>query len=132
MTSTERELLPCPFCGGDELSHGWSAPGVDGSATTGEVQCHTCDALLWKETEAEAITAWNTRASNTREDALEEQPQLAHPSKGPEPSLRQLVRRYYGEHFAAARADELTAQYIAALNLNPTNPIPGQSGEERA
>lgn len=57
-------LLPCPICGGDEISHGWSAPGVDGSASTGEVQCHSCDLLLWKETEAEAIAAWNTRAQS--------------------------------------------------------------------
>lgn len=54
-------LLPCPFCGSDETSHGWSSPGVDGSMNTGEVQCHSCDAIVWKATEAEAIAAWNTR-----------------------------------------------------------------------
>lgn len=65
------EIKGCPFCGGNEISHGWSAPGLDGSATTGEVQCHTCDALLWKETEAEAIAAWNTHTPAVSEEAVE-------------------------------------------------------------
>lgn len=55
--------LPCPFCGGDELSHGWESPGVNGSPSTGTVQCHNCNALVFAEpSEADAITAWNTRA----------------------------------------------------------------------
>jgi hypothetical protein len=29
--------------------------------STGEVQCHNCDILLWRPTEAEAIAAWNRR-----------------------------------------------------------------------
>lgn len=63
------QLLPCPLCNGDELSHGWSSPGVDGSDATGEVQCHACDLLIWKPTEAEAIAAWNTRHRLAAEQA---------------------------------------------------------------
>lgn len=59
----EVTLLPCPFCGGDELSHGWSSPGYDGSMHSGSAECHSCGALIIAETEAEAITAWNTRAT---------------------------------------------------------------------
>lgn len=59
------ELKPCPFCGSDELSHGWSAPGFDGSNCTGNVECHNCNALIYTHGgEAEAITAWNTRADS--------------------------------------------------------------------
>lgn len=70
MSAGHTELLPCPFCGSDELSHGWSAPGVDGSATTGEVQCHNCNAVIWTDTESDAITAWNTRAIEAAEADL--------------------------------------------------------------
>lgn len=57
------ELKPCPFCGSDELSHGWSAPGYDGSMSTGNVECHNCNALIYTAGgEAEAIAAWNKRA----------------------------------------------------------------------
>lgn len=58
------ELKACPFCGSDELSHGWSAPGIDGSMSTGTVECHSCNALIYADTEAEAITAWNTRTGD--------------------------------------------------------------------
>jgi len=60
---TPRELLPCPFCGGDEISHGWSSPGYDGSMHTGNVECHACNAFILADTEAEAIAAWNTRTA---------------------------------------------------------------------
>lgn len=55
------ELKPCPFCGSDELSHGWQAPGVDGSMNTGTVECHNCNAFIYAEGEDEAIAAWNSR-----------------------------------------------------------------------
>lgn len=59
-----QELKPCPFCGSDELSHGWSAPGCDGSMSTGNVECHNCNALIYSQQgECDAIAAWNTRAS---------------------------------------------------------------------
>jgi Lar family restriction alleviation protein len=55
--SDEPTLAACPFCGGDELSHGHSFPPHQG-----EVQCHTCDAQIFAGSEAEAIAAWNRRA----------------------------------------------------------------------
>ena len=61
--SEQAELLPCPFCGGDELAHGWSSPGMDGSMHTGSVECHSCNAMVYAGTEAEAIAAWNRRAT---------------------------------------------------------------------
>lgn len=52
------DLLPCPFCGGTELSHGYSWP-----PEIGVVQCHSCDALVTADSEDEAITKWNRRAA---------------------------------------------------------------------
>ena len=54
-------LKPCPFCGGDELSHGWDSPGWDGSEMTGNVECHGCRSFILADDEREAIAAWNTR-----------------------------------------------------------------------
>jgi len=53
------ELLPCPFCGSDETSHGF----VNAGMIMGNCECHACNACIWAETEAEAIAAWNTRAT---------------------------------------------------------------------
>lgn len=58
MTDETERLLPCPFCGGDELSHGYAQAGI----VMGNVECHACNACLWADTESEAIAAWNTRA----------------------------------------------------------------------
>lgn len=74
------ELKPCPFCGSDELSHGWSAPGYDGSMSTGNVECHNCNALIYTAGgEAEAIAAWNRRThfAAVRNEALEEAAKVA-------------------------------------------------------
>lgn len=54
----EIALLPCPFCGGDELSHGHSYPPA-----LGNVECHSCDMTIFGETEAKAIEKWNLRTS---------------------------------------------------------------------
>ena len=54
------EPLPCPICGGDELSHGFVAGAGVGWGTAG---CEACDLQITKDTEAEAISAWNTRAT---------------------------------------------------------------------
>ena len=56
MTKTE-ELKPCPFCGGKAELVKFQRPNHFGSV------CTNCD--VWRDdrcnTEAEAITAWNTR-----------------------------------------------------------------------
>jgi Lar family restriction alleviation protein len=53
-------LKPCPLCGGNELSHGFVNTG---SVMWGTAGCETCDLQVTKETEAEAIAAWNIRAT---------------------------------------------------------------------
>jgi Lar family restriction alleviation protein len=60
-------LRPCPFCGGDETSHGY----VDyGTYSFGNVECHSCEAVVTADTETKAIAAWNTRAAQADADAL--------------------------------------------------------------
>lgn len=58
-------VKPCPFCGGkarivqnDPLMKGEKKFYVFG------VICNECDAHFWKNTEEEAIEAWNRRADN--------------------------------------------------------------------
>jgi len=71
---TQGETLPCPFCGGEGLTHrvptGW------------RVSCKNCDAQprpgFPSKSEVEAITAWNARASTQpRGDAVEIADQLS-------------------------------------------------------
>ena len=59
------ELKPCPFCGG-------KARIVENDPFGSQrkefrcygVICNGCDAHFWKNTEEEAIDAWNRRADN--------------------------------------------------------------------
>ena len=53
------ELKPCPFCGGKAI--------IDGcDETLWIVICKKCDASIgYKETEQEAIEAWNSRVEPT-------------------------------------------------------------------
>lgn len=55
------ELLPCPFCGGEATVERMGHNGYYFVACAG-LNC--CDSAL-ADTEAEAITAWNTRAERT-------------------------------------------------------------------
>ena len=65
--TTETELKPCPFCGGEAgLYHhtpfgyepSWHVECVDGDGGDEGCGCGTCH----HETKAEAIAAWNRRA----------------------------------------------------------------------
>lgn len=62
MTTPPPSLKPCPFCGGEAvLAHSHSEP-FDLAAC---LHCHTQGPA--RPTRAEAITAWNNRASDTLE-----------------------------------------------------------------
>lgn len=68
MMSDETTLLPCPFCGGEAsvIDH----HNDDGSVSVGcdNDTCLGFSGLGWLyKTEAEAIAAWNTRATLTCE-----------------------------------------------------------------
>lgn len=49
------------------------------------------------------------------ESILDKEVQLAPITDGPEPTLRNLIRRYYGEHFGVEERDFYTAEYIKGL-----------------
>ena len=55
------ELMACPFCGSDSI--GFKDAGLPDCYAG----CNGCGATtLWKESRAEAITAWNRRIASTR------------------------------------------------------------------
>ena len=71
------ELLPCPFCGGEDASvasrqhyryankRGWNVLCADCGGGIGLIECGDG---IWRgefETEAKAIEAWNTRSAGT-------------------------------------------------------------------
>lgn len=60
---TAPDLLPCPFCGGEARK--WQDPSHSAAwfigCDDGDRDCF--GSINWAETEAEAIAAWNTRAT---------------------------------------------------------------------
>lgn len=73
MNNTEQtqptELKECPFCGNNaELETGYNL-----------VQCadRNCDCIIKRKTDEEAITAWNTRATDKRVEELERELSIA-------------------------------------------------------
>lgn len=53
--TTKQELLPCPFCGSNDID-------TEGPCYT-EFMCNDCGASIYDQaSHAEAIAAWNTRA----------------------------------------------------------------------
>lgn len=63
MTNKTEALKPCPFCGGEAQSY--FNPSCDCCGhISGVAYCGSCSAEIGhRKTEAEAIAAWNTRAS---------------------------------------------------------------------
>lgn len=58
-------LAACPFCGGEVQSDN-GAPGY----IAANVECAKCDLHFYGSTEAQAITAWNTRTDPLHTAAL--------------------------------------------------------------
>ncbi|WP_419692202.1 Lar family restriction alleviation protein [Burkholderia gladioli] len=75
MSDKLSELLPCPFCGSDEVTVGsFGSSCIDPQHY---VQCEQCDgATVRHASDGEAIAAWNRRASpapaiSESEDAIQ-------------------------------------------------------------
>ena len=75
MTDTP-ELLPCPFCGGDAVVTAHEAhehspilkrimPDLPDHAGSFDASCLSCDIGVLRDTDAEAIAAWNRRTPAT-------------------------------------------------------------------
>lgn len=62
--------LPCPFCGGNKVL---ISQTLDQKAPNWFAACHraTCAFTGYSSTEAEALTAWNTRAVNSHHELIE-------------------------------------------------------------
>lgn len=55
------KLLPCPFCGGEQIT---TAPDHEFGDVTWDAICKACGASVRRDLEAEAIAAWNTRTTS--------------------------------------------------------------------
>lgn len=65
-----KELLPCPFCGGDAYHHyEIGSANLDTGETESRgihfVLCNDCSAVISAFSEDEVVDAWNTRALPT-------------------------------------------------------------------
>ena len=72
-TSDEASLKPCPFCGVTPEGVGIAAGFGSNNKKTYMVHCEACDVcrLQWVDTEAEAISIWNTRSHADSAEVLE-------------------------------------------------------------
>ena len=71
------ELLPCPFCGGDDVNmgvrphfregkgNGWTVLCADCGGSIGYIERHDGHFYAEYDTKSEAIAAWNSRAERT-------------------------------------------------------------------
>lgn len=112
-----KELLPCPFCGGDDIT-------VDhaGRDTHYFVQCNDCDVIQDYDhgyTKAEAITAWNTRTPPVREDVLEE---AANRARG------MLRWRLKGHELRDTLPDRVAEDILSLKHRKTTPPEPADEG----
>jgi Lar family restriction alleviation protein len=59
----EARLLPCPFCGGSNVSTAWTR--CTDEIQWHSVKCHDCKFdCMHRDTERQAIAAWNTRTTD--------------------------------------------------------------------
>lgn len=70
-TSSDAEMLPCPFCGGPAEMEPWHGGGPDKQLVSCAGFADTCNVgpSTTGETPAEAIAAWNTRPTDKLAEA---------------------------------------------------------------
>ena len=103
----EPALKPCPFCGGDELSHGYT---MAGGQMIGNAECHTCGVYIVAEDEVSAIENWNTRAD----------PLTGTPPVPQDQGLRDALERIAngkepGQYLSLVKCREIAAEALANL-----------------
>ena len=113
------ELLPCPFCGSDELSHGAQDMGTGDER--GVVQCHSCDAAMLADWEDEAIAAWNRRSSIPAEassDMLAQELRMIPDAGGDDPArVRDICDRaasFIEQRLSRPQATAVIADWMIA------------------
>lgn len=111
----QSELKPCPFCG-------W-ATGLsvfDGGDQPYWVECPDCCAQgSPEETKAEAITAWNTRASDAEITRLTEALRAADER---EKALRGIVNGFIGLVISSGLTEDLVAQVFPDMKRKNGQP----------
>ena len=68
MTNEEKReaLEACPFCGGEAKNDSYLSCDCCGKAYNGRIECKSCYAAIsHRDTDVEAITAWNRRDHTT-------------------------------------------------------------------
>ena len=66
----ETELLPCPFCGGEEVILYDFDPfdGYQGDCRRWFARCRFCGANIERKSKEEATNAWNRRATDEQRE----------------------------------------------------------------
>jgi len=116
------DLKPCPFCGGDPVTD-----FMEGFSYM--IECQECDSTgPRKDTEAEAIAAWNTRAAHRKLLVVPPQVLVVPPEwKAMPVASSEAMREAFASKLSGAAAsffnwddwDELYAALLAAAPLAP-------------
>lgn len=114
-TPTEAKLLPCPFCGGGPRQFNCVEP--DGFVSGTFVRCDACGIDINDEYEAEAIAAWNRRASPPA-PAAEPVAEVIHAARGHDPSEKEITAygKPYGAWADTLKIVEAIKPYMAPLD----------------
>lgn len=105
--------LPCPYCGGAAEKYEAGLVRLISFGCADSNDCKVCPGTDGFATEAEALTAWNTRAVNSHHDLIE--------------ALRAMIEvaHAYGEYISQVPSAELERHpYLPGLE--------GQINESRA